>query len=230
MEVTVLGSGSSGNGYRIEQGGESLLLEAGLPLKVIRERMGYQLSAVAGCLVSHSHGDHAQSAAELVKGAIDVYCSADTIQEVGLSGHRVHAVTALTPFSVGGFRVLPFPLEHDVTNYGYLIAKGGEKAVYITDTYYVRYRFNHLTHLLVEANYAEDILRTNTHRGAVSATLARRIRHSHLSLETLKGFLRANDLSTVHEIWLLHLSNANADADRFQREVAALTGKPVYVA
>jgi hypothetical protein len=51
-----------------------------------------------------------------------------------------------------------------------------------------------------------------------------------MSLETCKGFLRANDLSRVQEIWLLHLSDANSDAARFKREIQELTGKVVYVA
>jgi hypothetical protein len=42
--------------------------------------------------------------------------------------------------------------------------------------------------------------------------------------------MQANDLSKVQEIWLLHLSDGNSDADRFKREIQELTGKPVYVA
>ena len=34
------------------------------------------------------------------------------------------------------------------------------------------------------------------------------------------------------EIWLLHLSDGNSDAERFKREIMELTGKkePVYIA
>ena len=51
-----------------------------------------------------------------------------------------------------------------------------------------------------------------------------------MSLETCKKFLAAQDLSAVKAIHLLHLSDGNADAELFKREVQALTGKPVYVA
>lgn len=51
-----------------------------------------------------------------------------------------------------------------------------------------------------------------------------------MSLETVKGFLAANDLSRVREIWLLHLSDDHSDAERFRREVMELTGKEVHVA
>ena len=58
----------------------------------------------------------------------------------------------------------------------------------------------------------------------------RRVMKSHMSIETAKEFLRVNDLSQVREIWLIHLSDGNSDAERFKREVAELTGKMVFVA
>ena len=60
--------------------------------------------------------------------------------------------------------------------------------------------------------------------------MARRLTKSHFSLENLKSFLKANDLSQVREIYLIHLSDANSDEEKFKYEIAALTGKPVIVA
>jgi|AntDeeMinimDraft_5_1070356.scaffolds.fasta_scaffold16527_4 phosphoribosyl 1,2-cyclic phosphodiesterase len=45
-----------------------------------------------------------------------------------------------------------------------------------------------------------------------------------------QDFLRANDLSRVKEIHLLHLSDRNSNAERFKREIQEISGKPVYVA
>lgn len=230
MELTVFGSGSSGNCYRVVDGDDTLLLEAGLPFREIRQALDFQVSALSGCLISHSHGDHAKSVGDMVKAGVDCYMSADTAAEVSVSGHRVHTLAPLQTVRIGGFAVLPFPLEHDVTNYGYLVAKGRAKLVYITDTFYVRYRFTGITHVLVECNYATDILRANVHQNTVNPSLGQRIRQTHMSLETVKGFLRANDLSRVEEVWLLHLSDKNADEARFKREISELTGKPTYVA
>ena len=42
--------------------------------------------------------------------------------------------------------------------------------------------------------------------------------------------LKANDLSKVEEIHLLHLSSANSDAEGFKRQVQSLTGIPTYIA
>ena len=53
---------------------------------------------------------------------------------------------------------------------------------------------------------------------------------SHFSLENVKDFLRANDLSRVQEVWLLHLSDGNSDAERFKKEIMEVVGRPVYIA
>jgi hypothetical protein len=51
-----------------------------------------------------------------------------------------------------------------------------------------------------------------------------------MNLQTVKGFLQANDLSRVQEIHLLHLSAANSDGVLFKREIQKTTGKPVTIA
>lgn len=51
-----------------------------------------------------------------------------------------------------------------------------------------------------------------------------RLLQSHFSLENVKGFLKANDLSQCQEIILLHLSDRNSDADRMFREIYVETG------
>lgn len=230
MEITVLGSGSAGNCYRLAVGNDTVLLEAGLPFRQIREGLNFRVSALEGCLISHSHGDHARSVNDMVKAGVDCYMSVETAHALNLEGHRVQSLAPRVTVSVGAFRVMPFPLVHDVPNFGYLVAHSGYKAVYITDTFYVPYRFTGLTHILIETNYAPDILRENVRSHVQFAAGAGRIRRTHMSLETVKGFLRANDLSRVEELWLLHLSDRNADGARFKREISEITGKPTYIA
>jgi len=83
---------------------------------------------------------------------------------------------------------------------------------------------------MVECNFATDILKENVANGIVTVSLKDRIISSHFSLENVKDFLRANDLSKVEEIWLLHLSNDNSDEERFKEEIQKLTGKLVFIA
>jgi phosphoribosyl 1,2-cyclic phosphodiesterase len=231
IEIKCLASGSSGNAYYVD--GESpLLLECGIPWKQIQQGLNFQTSSLVGCLVSHSHGDHAKSVKDVTKAGIDCYMSPETAEAIGISSHRIKTVRALEQFKVGTWTILPFDVVHDTPgSLGFLMAsKSGGKVLYLTDTAYCRYRFSGLTHILIEANYSLDILRENVTNGTVPVELKNRLLRTHFSLENVKGFLRANDLSKVREIHLLHLSDGNSDAARFKREIQQLTGKPVYIA
>jgi len=129
----------------------------------------------------------------------------------------------------GGVHLLWISRRVDEDGYAGTGGEGG-RSVRLTDTYYIRYRFRGLTHIAVECNYSLDILKRNVDAGTVPKELKSRILKSHFSLENVKKFLQANDLSRVKEIWLLHLSDGNADAERFHKEIFWLTGKRVHVA
>ena len=155
-----------------------------------------------------------------MRAGIDCYMSRGTAEALGVSGHRLNIIKAKQQFRIGAWTILPFELQHDVFNLGFLLAnQAGDKLLYATDTYYIRYKFHGLTHIMIEANYSLDILKRNVEAGAVSKALKSRLLKSHFSLENVKQFLRANDVSRVREIWLLHLSDGNSDAERFKGEV-----------
>lgn len=231
IEIKPLASSSAGNCYHITDGRTELLLEAGLRLKDIRQRLGFRLSRIAGCLISHEHADHSKAAAEVIKSGIDVYASQGTIDALGLSGHRLRPIMANQPVNIGTWTVLPFDTVHDAAEpMGFLLASPAGNVLYLTDTAYCKYRFNGLTHVMVEANYSTELIRQSVLDGVIPLAVKNRIIRNHMSLERVLDMLRANDLSRVQEIWLLHLSDANSDAELFRRRVQELTGKSVYVA
>lgn len=232
IEITPFASGSRGNCYRVSDGSTPLLLECGISFREIQKGLDFRASGVAGCLVSHEHKDHSKAVQDVMKAGVDCYMSRGTAEALGVAGHRVHIIEARKQFRLGSWTILPFQTQHDaVEPLGFLLAnRAGDKLLYATDTYYIRYRFQGLTHIMIECNYSLDILKANVETGLVSAELKKRILKSHFSLENVKEFLKANDLSMVREIWLLHLSDGNSDAARFKREVQELTGKPVYIA
>jgi len=158
--------------------------------------------------------------------------SRGTAEALGISGHRLNIIKAKQQIRIGTWAILPFETQHDaVEPLGFLLAnQDGEKCLYLSDTMYCKYRFHGLTHVAIECNYSLDILKRNVEAGAVPKELKSRILKSHFSLENVKEFLRANDLSKVQEIWLIHLSDNNSDAQRFKREIRSLTGKPIYIA
>lgn len=232
IDIIALASGSKGNCYRITDGVTPLLLECGIPYKDIQRGLNFRVSEIAGCIISHEHQDHAKATKDIMKAGIDVYASRGTIEALGATGHRVKPVKAREQFKLGTWTILPFYTVHDAAEpLGFLLAnRAGDKLLYLTDTAYSKYRFRGLTHLMLECNYSLDILRENAANGTIPVDLKNRIIRTHFSLENVKDFLRANDLSKVQEIWLIHLSDGNSDAERFKREIQELTGKPVYIA
>ncbi len=232
MQITVLASGSTGNAYRISDGKTSLLLDAGIPIKAIQVGCQFKVTQIRGCFVSHAHNDHSKAAKELARLGMDIYTSQGTIDACKLTGHRIHAVKALEEITVGTFQVLPFDVEHDAPEpLGFLFTsiETGEKLLYFTDTYYIKYRFQGLTHIMAECNYDKDSLQRSVDAGYIPLELVPRLMKSHMSLEHFLDLLRANDLRKVRQIYLLHLSDNNSDEIRFKEEVQKLTGAEVYV-
>jgi phosphoribosyl 1,2-cyclic phosphodiesterase len=232
LEFTPLASSSHGNAYIVDDGQTRLLLEAGLQAKRFRERAGFIMHKIDACFVSHEHQDHACGLRGIMQAGIDVYCSQGTIEALGLSGHRLHPVAPGQQVQIGTMLVVPFSVIHDAAEpLGFLVAtRAGDKLLFATDTHYIPHRFNGLTHIAIEANFEASVLKENVAQGYVPAEVGKRLWDRHMSLQQVKKFLAANDLSKVQEIHLLHLSDQNSDAGRFQSEIERITGKPVYVA
>ncbi len=231
FEFKPIASGSSGNCHIIKTDNISGLIDIGIPWKRIQEAMGFTASSLDFVLVTHRHLDHSGYIKEAIKAGVDVYAIKDVWNSNGISSHRVHIITSMKQFQIKNLTILPFSVPHDVENVGFLIADDrGNKMLYLTDCFYSPFRFKNLTLIAVECNYSLDILKRNVEAGLVPKELKNRLLKSHFSLENVKKFLLANDLSKVEAIFLLHLSNNNSDSERFKREVMELTGKPTYIA
>lgn len=232
MEVKVLASGSSGNAYTISDGKTTLLLDAGIPFREIQIGTGFKVLRLAGAFVTHEHMDHSKAMKDLARVGVDIYASKGTMEACGLAGHRLHPVKAREELDVGTFRVLPFDVEHDAAEpLGFLFTSGatGEKLLYFTDTYFVRYRFKGLTHIMAECNYTKQGIAESVAEGRIPIEMVPRLARSHMSLENLLEMLKANDLSTVRQIYLLHLSDNNSEAQRMKEAVQRQTGAEVYL-
>ena len=228
MDIKIIASGSSGNAYLIGDGRTRLLLDAGIPFRRIQIGCGFRTSSIDACLITHRHGDHAAAIPKLIARGITVYSNADV---AGLY-EGVQELPALREHAIGTLRILPFAAEHDVPCYGYQVTSTatGEKLVYITDSAYVRYTFKGLTHIMIEANYDEDIMLGNVRDEKIPFSLAERVAGTHMSIDTLIDLLRANDMTKVRQIYLLHLSDNNSDAEKFKKLVQRETGAEVYIA
>lgn len=145
--------------------------------------------------------------------------------------HRLIPYTETKPFSIGEFQVIGFAVKHDVPTNGFLIRqKEMGTTCFITDTAYCEYTFPDLNNVIIEANYSTEIMMKRWMDGDLNGMVKDRIFHSHMSFENTLGFLKANDLSKVNQIVLIHLSSGNSDPEAFKTETEKATFIPTVIA
>jgi len=229
MQLHILGSGSKGNCYILDSDSGALVIDAGVPFVEVKQALGFDISRIAGVIVSHEHKDHAGRVFEALDTRLSVYMTQGTAEAVGCdTGYlSVNIVEPMQAHQIGSFRVMPFDVRHDAAEpVGFLIEhKESGRVLFATDTKYIPYTFKDLSQILIEANYRGDLLNDR-----LPNAVRNRIIDSHMSLDTCIEALRANDLTTVQNIVLLHLSDGNSHAQEFVSAVKSATGVDVVCA
>lgn len=119
LEVTFLGSGSSGNATLVRCGDEALLVDSGFTARETMRRLeqaGADHGVVRAIVVTHEHSDHISGIRVLAsKLDVPVYATAGT-RRAAPAGSLTDSVEALTPgepVRIAGMEVLPFAVSHD---------------------------------------------------------------------------------------------------------------------
>ena len=234
MKIHVIASGSTGNCYAVESNGDWLLIECGISVTKIKNwfylNTATILPRVAGCLISHEHGDHAKAVHEVALLGVPCFASEGTTKAVA---GRCYVSPERVTFQAGGWGIMPFAVEHDAAEpFGFLVhAPDGDMLCYITDSHYVKYRMPAgITHMMLECNYSDEIIDENLGAGNIDQSYANRARTNHMSLERAGTLLESMPLDDIREIVLIHLSSANADAKRFRAAIEKRTGCAVRIA
>ena len=241
IKIKSFGSGSSGNGYVIDDGHTQLMIECGVPFRKMQREMGHDFSRVAGLLISHEHRDHCKSIKPVIEGtAVEVFTTVgtrkamldDQVLKLGpLDRYRFNTLKYRITTQIGTWFVTPFEVQHDVQEpCGFLIDNiAGDRLVFITDSYYSRYQFPNVTHIMVEANYSKEII-DETMTAGFDLKRKTRLLESHFDFGRTLEFLQANKSPRLQEVWLLHLSDSNSNEREFKEETQRVTGVPVFVA
>lgn len=238
MKLHILGSNSLGNCYVFESASGSLIVEAGVRFLEVKKALRFKTGSIVGAVISHHHNDHAKYIGELVASGVLVLASDETLAAKRLLGAPfTRAIEPLRGIKVGDFKIMPIALNHsnnDGTRCGCLgfVIDHPEsgRILFATDTMTLDVAVPRMNHIMIEANYADDILTRNIENGSVPPSMRTRLLRSHMEIGTTKLILQDNDLSEVSDIILIHLSDGNSDERRFVREVSELTGKCVYAA
>jgi phosphoribosyl 1,2-cyclic phosphodiesterase len=210
MIIDILASSSAGNCYMITGLKEKVMIEAGIQFKKIKEKLNFDFSNIACCLLSHNHGDHAKSISNILSLGIMVYSSAGTFNALNINDHFAVKIQSGSLIETDEFRIRAFETEHDCPEpLGFIIFSKIEykKIVFATDTYFLRYKFNRVDAYMLEINYINDDLEKAVKEGKINEAGANRIRKSHFNLERIIEFLAETDLKTTDMIIPIHTSS-----------------------
>lgn len=163
---------------------------------------------------------------------IRVYANKHTHESKGtLQAYNATVIKEGDEIKLGGFKIKPFNLEHDVPSFGFLIFhKEMGRLVFITDTSHCKYKFNGLNQVILEANYSKEIMMQRFQDGDINALVRDRVFNSHMSFESAIEFLQANDLSQMTNLVYIHLSKGNSDPDLFVKETIKAIGRVPHIA
>jgi phosphoribosyl 1,2-cyclic phosphodiesterase len=243
LEVSFLGSGSSGNCAVVRCGRTAVLLDAGLTLRDTARRLGgrgMSLQDVSAVLLTHEHSDHVRGVLDLaLKKRLPVLSTEGTARAAGLPGPLLADVKTVAcggeiVFGGGDLRVGVTRTPHDGEESVCFVFVGrdGNRIGIATD-------LGHLSREVLDAlkgceviglesNHDVDLLRG----GPYPAFLKRRILSEvgHLSNEDAAAGLRELVGERTRHVVALHVSRRNntfALAGRVFGEALSRIGAPV---
>ncbi|MDR2119128.1 MAG: MBL fold metallo-hydrolase [Tannerellaceae bacterium] len=218
-----LASGSSGNCYYLGTSEYGMLMDAGIGIRTIRKILKENLidfSQIIAVLITHDHADHIKTAGCLgEKYHIPVYATEAVHKGIASSRYVEEALDTSRriiekekPFTIRDFQITAFEVPHDsADNVGYHITFGNHAFTlatdvgHITDT--VSAYMSKANHLIIEANYDEEMLMS----GSYPQFLKERVSSptGHLSNRETAEFLATHYHTELKDIWLCHLSRDN---------------------
>lgn len=223
MFVRCIGTGSSGNCYALyDNDGKILLLDLGLARKQILRGIGFDVSNVVGCVVSHEHGDHAKSVKDFENMGIPIFAPYRSLEPMSFKDCSKFKVQAFDLTDKNGKFMHTNNDGSECPCYGFLIEhEDMGKMLYITDTELVKWRFSGINHILISCNYQKKYISDSAKRNHVL--------RGHMELETVKDFIKANKSSDLRTVILCHLSGDSCNAEECLADVQKVVGESVSV-
>jgi phosphoribosyl 1,2-cyclic phosphodiesterase len=217
VQLTILGSGSEGNGAYLETDEVRLLIDAGLSARQIRRRMatvGRAPETLHGILITHEHSDHVSGLAGLAARLnVPIYCNRLTKQAIEYQMQiQINARIFSTgdSFEIGDVTVDTFSVPHDAYDpVGFLVRTAAGNVGFLTDlghaTKLVIERVRSANVLLLEANHDVQMLQDDPRR---PWSLKQRIlsRHGHLSNEAAADVVEQIFSPGLRRLYLGHIS------------------------
>lgn len=218
LDITILGSGSSGNATLVSDGETHVLVDVGLSGRETARRLGecgMEAGRISAIVISHEHSDHCRGLAPFVKSLdVPVFISSDTLAASGvqLEAGRVVQIRSGVPFDVNGIVFTPFDVPHDAADpVAFTVERRGVKAAIVVDLGYISNLVVERLHgcdcIVLESNHDLQMLRVGPYPWALKQRVMSR--RGHLSNESVARYLANEFDGRAHHVVLAHLSRKN---------------------
>jgi phosphoribosyl 1,2-cyclic phosphodiesterase len=193
FELSILGSGSSGNSALITTENCRILVDIGFSARQICQRLAaleVAPESLDAILLTHEHSDHMAGLDVFTrKFRVPVYCNrltAETLRGQGIAGEAAWTIFSTgSSFTIRDLDVQTFYVPHDAVDpVGFIASSGYGSVGFLTDlgfaTKLVRERIREVHTLVIETNHDERKLQDDPKR---PWSVKQRIlsRHGHLS-------------------------------------------------
>lgn len=220
MKIVNLGSGSKGNCTLVASKTAVVLIDAGLPLKEIEEKLeklGVSAEYIKGILITHEHSDHIKSVDKLSKKYhIPVFAHQNEWRVLITKAKDIPQNLRISfdnnDFYIADMTISSFELSHDANMcVGYSVMCGGEKFSIATDLGVcpknIIEKLKGSQVVLLESNHDENLLANNPKYPVI---LKKRILSSkgHLSNKQCADVI-CQLVGGTNQIILGHLSEEN---------------------
>jgi phosphoribosyl 1,2-cyclic phosphodiesterase len=234
LKFTSLGSGSRGNASLVEFGSTLLMIDCGLPCKVVEERLqavDRRPRDVTAILVTHEHTDHAQGVATFSKRHnTPVWTTYGTSSALPTITH-IHHLSCHRELTIGGIGVQPYPVPHDAREpCQFTFTAAGRRLGMLTDaghiTPHMYERLGACDALALECNHDLDSLQRGPYPDALKARVASRF--GHLNNDQTTQLLARLDSTRVQWVMGLHLSERNNSPEQVRAALKPALEKARY--
>lgn len=190
----------------------------------VKKALDFNIRKIKAVIISHEHGDHRKYWYEYVRAGIPVF------EPFRNDGQTIE-------FENSKFVIQAFPNRSRDGHWFHGNSDGSEcpcygfyirhpeigDLVYDTDTECVRWMFDKVNHILIEANHSKELIERDSAKYTHQIT-------GHMEIGTTCEFLKANNNPGLRNVVLLHLSSDSANAEDFKAKAEKVVNCPVYVA
>ncbi len=231
MRLCVLASGSSGNSTYIETDETSILIDAGLSLRRIRnnlDELGKEPNELNGIFITHEHTDHTKGLEKLSNNhQIPVFINRKTFNAANLYLEHVNIIKK-DNIELNDLQINPISISHDAVDpVGYHVRNNGKSTGVFTDlgiaNDHVKHVIKKANAMVLESNHDIDMVIN----GRYPYHLKQRIlgEKGHLSNIDAGLLVKDNATEKLKHVFLAHISKNNNTDDLAMNTFSELTKK-----